>query len=95
MAQPQLLDHHTAGPILQNPARITYRIGRQADAWFITFHGANYGPYKSDREALLFAVDAANKLGEKGEPTEVLVLGDDGCVHSTWAYGHDPYPPRF
>ena len=47
-------------------------VERQEDVWFIRFDGADYGPYKSEREALLFAVDAANTLGEQGEETQVL-----------------------
>jgi hypothetical protein len=31
--------------------------------------------YKSEREAMLFAIDAAQKLGQQDEPTEVLVDG--------------------
>ena len=51
---------------------------RQEDVWFIRFDGDDYGPYKSEREAMLFAVDAANKLGEQGEETQVLVMDENG-----------------
>jgi hypothetical protein len=61
---------------------------------FIRFEGSGYGPYKSEREALLFAADAANKLGEQGEETQVLVMEDDGHVRAAWTSGQDPYPPR-
>jgi hypothetical protein len=39
----------------------------------IKFEGEEFGPYKSKREAMLFAIDAAQKLGQQDEPTEVLV----------------------
>jgi hypothetical protein len=67
---------------------------RQEDVWFIKFDGEEYGPYKSEREALLFAVDAAHKLGEQGEGTQVLLLDESGQPQPAWMYGHDPYPPR-
>jgi hypothetical protein len=67
---------------------------RQEDVWFIKFDGEDYGPYQSEREALLFAVDAANKLGEQGERTQVLVVDENGAVQPFWASGQDPYPPR-
>ena len=32
---------------------------RHRDEWFIKFHGQVYGPYKTEREAMRFAIDAA------------------------------------
>ena len=32
-----------------------------------------FGPYQSEREAMLFAIDAAHKLGEQGAATQVLL----------------------
>ena len=60
----------------------------------IKFDGEEYGPYKSEREAMLFAIDAAHKLGEQGEETEVLKLDENGEPQPAWRHGHDPYPPR-
>jgi hypothetical protein len=67
---------------------------RQEDVWFIKFDGEDYGPYRTEREAMLFAIDAANKLGEQGEYTQVHMLNEDGAVRPAWTFGHDPYPPR-
>ena len=66
MARPQLQDQASVQPIFHVPRKL-YWIERQQDVWFIRFEGSDYGPYKSEREALLFAVDAAKTLGEQGE----------------------------
>ncbi len=44
---------------------------------------------------MLFAVDAANKLGEQGEETQVLMLDENGDERAVWTFGQDPFPPRF
>jgi hypothetical protein len=89
---------------LQNPAPIPafvepssrkrYLVARREDVWFITFGGEEFGPYQSEREAKLFAIDAAYKLGEKGEESEVLVSDEAGTTSSAWVYGQHAYPPR-
>jgi hypothetical protein len=71
-----------------------YLVVRQDDVWFIKFEGEEYGPYNTQREALLFAVDAAHKLGEQGEPTAVFLMDDYGETQPAWTHGQDPYPPR-
>jgi hypothetical protein len=43
---------------------------------------------------MLFAVDAAQKLGEQGEETQVLRLEEDGEIRPAWTYGLDAYPPK-
>jgi hypothetical protein len=75
------------------PAR-SYLVMRRDDAWFIEFDGGEYGPYCSEREAKLFAVDAAHTLGQQGEQTQVRILDENGETQLVWTYGHDPYPPR-
>jgi hypothetical protein len=42
---------------------------------------------------MLFAIDAAQKLGEQDERTEVLLIGDAGEAKPAWVYGQPPYPP--
>jgi Arc/MetJ-type ribon-helix-helix transcriptional regulator len=41
------------------------------------------GPYKSQSEAVLFAIDAAEKLNEHGEKAQVVIIGP------TSTYGQD------
>ena len=47
-----------------------YFIVQQNDDWVIKFQDEEFGPYQSKSEAMLFAVDAAQKLGKKGENSE-------------------------
>ena len=92
MARPQLQDH--ASVHRSFVPRKLYWIERQQDVWFIRFDGSDYGPYKSEREALLFAVDAAKTLGEQGEATQVLLMDENGEVQPAWTFGQDSYPPQ-
>jgi hypothetical protein len=71
-----------------------YFVVRNADEWVIKFDDEEYGPYTSKGEAMLFAIDAAQKLGEHGESTEVCLMGENGHFRAEWKYGRDPYPPR-
>ncbi len=75
-------------------SRTRYLVTRREDVWFIGFGGEEFGPYKTEREAKLFAIDAAFKLGEQGEQTEVLVSDEAGAISPVWIYGQHPYPPR-
>ena len=82
-------------PASVEPAsRTRYLVTRREDVWFIVFGGEEFGPYKTEREAKLFAIDAAFKLSEQGEQTEVLVSGEAGVVSPVWVYGQHAYPPR-
>lgn len=75
-------------------AHARYFIVRTGDEWRIKFDDEEYGPYSSQAEALLFAIEAAQKLGEYGDSTQVCLMGDNGHFHPEWTYGQDPYPPR-
>ena len=83
-----------APAFVSNRQRVRYLVTRQEDVWFIYFAGEEFGPYVSEREAMLFAVDAAQKLGASGEDTEVCRADEHGDVQPAWSYGLDPYPPR-
>ena len=78
---------------LSGVSRKRYLVVRRGDAWVIEFEGEEFGPYKSDREAMLFAIDAANKLGQQDSPTEVLLMDESGDAKPVWVYGQHPYPP--
>ena len=72
-----------------------YFIVQTDDGWVIRFAGGDFGPYQTRQEAMLFAVDAAQRLGEeKGENAEVCLLGENGHFHPEWTFGRDTYPPR-
>jgi hypothetical protein len=84
----------TAPPVAIMPGapRRRYLVMRRQDRWFIAFEGEEFGPYQSEREAMLFAVDAAHQFGEHGEETQVLALDEHGSPGPVWTYGLDPYP---
>jgi hypothetical protein len=79
--------------ILRTEPRRPYFVLRHQDRWFIAFGDEEFGPYQSEREALLFAIDAAHGLGEKGEETQVLALDERGSTQPVWTHGIDSYPP--
>jgi hypothetical protein len=90
----EIQNHERIPAVAEPSARKRYLVARREDVWFIAFGGEEFGPYKSEREAKLFAIDAAYKLGEKGEESEVLVADEAGVVAPAWVYGQHAYPPR-
>jgi len=89
------LHHDTLAPAFVAGRPYTrYLVVRQEDVWLIKFDGEEYGPYNTEREAMLFAIDAANKLGEQGEETQVLRTDENGEPRPAWTFGRDAYPPR-
>jgi len=95
MPRPRLHEDTLAPAFVPGRPRTRYLVVRHDNTWHIKFDGEEYGPYNSEREAMLFAVDAAQKLGEQGEETEVLRLDESGEPQPAWIYGQDPYPPKF
>ena len=71
-----------------------YFVVQHGDVWMIKFDDEEYGPYQSKNEAMVFAIDAAQKLGEHGEKSDVVLLGENNHVRPEWVYGRDPYPPQ-
>jgi len=69
-----------------------YFIVQHQDRWSIKFNDEEFGPYKTKDEAMLFAIDAAQRLGEYGDNAEVVLMGEDGRFHAEWAYGRDAAP---
>jgi len=59
------------------------------DAWMVKFEDGEYGPYTRRDEAIVLAIDAAQKLGMRGECAHVCVLDDDGQFRSKWRYNRD------
>ena len=71
-----------------------YFILRNQDAWVIRYGDEQFGPYKTQSEAMLFAVEAAQKLGQHGDPAQVCLMGENGHFRPEWTFRHDSYPPR-
>jgi hypothetical protein len=59
------------------------RLTAHSDVWMVKFDDEEHGPYKSQSEAVLFAIDAAEKLNEYGEKAQVVIIGP------TWSYDQD------
>jgi hypothetical protein len=93
MPRPDIHDGARLAALVVAASRTRYLVMRQEDAWFIAFNGKEFGPYGSEREALLFAIEAAHKLGENGEETQVLRVDETGDASPVWTYGLDAYPP--
>ena len=72
-----------------------YFIVQQDENWQIRFRDSEFGPYRTCAEALMFAVDAAQQLGEnRGEIAQVCLVGENGHFRPEWTFGQDAYPPR-
>jgi hypothetical protein len=91
MPRPRLPNDSQTPPIVPSHACSRYLVVRQENLWFIKFDVEKYGPYKTEREAMLFAIDAAQKFGERGEETQVLMVGENGKAMAVWTYGQHPY----
>ena len=59
------------------------RLTAHSDVWTVKFEDEERGHYKSQFEAVLFAIDAAEKLNEHGEKAQVVIIGP------TWTYDQD------
>jgi hypothetical protein len=94
MPRPQISAQASAPAFVLLRPRTRYLVARRQDVWFILFDGEEYGPYRSEREAKLFAIDAAHRLGEHGRETEVMVADEAGDMVPAWIHGQHPYPPR-
>jgi len=93
MSRLPLHDDTLAPALLSGSPHTRYLVVCHEDVWFIKFDGEEYGPYQTKREAMLFAIDAAQKLGEQGEQTQVVRVDVNGEALSVWTFG-DPYPSR-
>ncbi len=94
MPRPHIHDDARVTAFVLGASHTRYLVMRQQDVWFITFNGEEFGPYQSECEAMLFAVDAAHKLGENGEETQVFRVDENGDASLVWTYGLDSYPPK-
>jgi hypothetical protein len=66
-----------------------YLVLHREDAWYIRFADEYFGPYRTEAEAQLFALDAAQKLGSKGERILVLRQDENGGTHHVQSFGPD------
>jgi hypothetical protein len=66
-----------------------YFIVRDRNQWLIKYNDEEYGPYLTQAEATLFAVEAARKLSDRGEDAAVFLMGENGRVRREWACSQD------
>jgi hypothetical protein len=57
-----------------------YIIDRRENVWTIKLNDEGYGPYRSQAEAVLFAIDAAEQLNEYGENALIVLPSDNGSL---------------
>lgn len=67
-----------------------YFIVKDRNHWLIKYNDEEYGPYETQAEATLFAVDAARKLFDRGEDVAVYSLAANGRLRREWAPAKAP-----
>jgi hypothetical protein len=67
-----------------------YVVCRDQGQWAFKSNGMHFGPFRTQKDAIRAAVEAAYKAGLKGRMGQVL-LEDQLSIE--WTYGKDPYPP--
>ena len=70
-----------------------YFIVQDHDAWLIRYADEDFGPYNSRDEAMMFAIDAAQKLGKQGETVQVCLMGENGHFRPEWSSGDEARRP--
>jgi hypothetical protein len=71
-----------------------YYVVGDHDVWMIKIKDGEYGSRASCDEAVVFAIDAAQKLGTRGECAHVCMVDDDGRFQSKWTYDRDHHLHR-
>ena len=66
-----------------------YYVVGDREVWMVAFDNREYDSHSSHNEALLFAIEAAQKLGKCGESAHVCVVENDGRFRSKWRYDQD------
>ncbi len=93
MPRPQLHNDTLAPVVIPGHPYTRYIVVCQGDVWFIKFDGDEHGPYKTERKAMRFAINATHRLRESGEQAQVLSMDESGNPRVTWTHGQDSYPP--
>jgi len=57
-----------------------YFVVRYGGVWMIKSDDEEYGPYDRQSKAVLFAIDAAEKLNAHGENVQVVLMGEKGSL---------------
>jgi hypothetical protein len=65
-----------------------YVVGNH-EVWVVQFKAREHNRNGNRREAIEFAIGAAQELGMQGECAHVCMLDDDGRLQCKWAYDPD------
>ena len=60
MPRPQLHNDTLAPDVVPGHPHTRYIVVGQGDVWFIKFDAEEYGPYKTERKAMRFAINATH-----------------------------------
>lgn len=76
------------------PERAIFYVTRKHEQWRMVYL-RQHSPkiFRTQHDAIHFAVRAARALAAAGFPAEVRVQGTDGRFSTEWTYLNDPYPP--
>ena len=75
--------------------RPTFVVFASDGAWKIRHDGRHYGPYPTERSAILAAIDAADRFPNFGHEARVMTQSRlNGQLYVEWTVG-DPLPPDF
>ena len=69
-----------------------YAVVRSGNVWTVRYDKQDYGKFKSQQEAVNYAIKTAYRIGEKGHDAQVLVQGIDNKLRVEWTYGKSPDP---
>jgi hypothetical protein len=65
-----------------------YLVGEN-DVWMVQLRDCRHSDGASRNEAVAFAIDAAQKLGMRGESAHVCEIDDHGRFRYKWTYNRD------
>ena len=71
-----------------------YAVVRSGEMWTVRYDKRNYGSFKSQQDAIDYAIKTAYRIGEKGHDAQVLVQGINNRLRVEWVYGKSPDPPK-
>ena len=66
-----------------------YYVVGDHDVWMIKSNGDDHGRWANCGEAVILAIDAAQKLAARGECAHVCVVDDEGRFQPKWTYHRD------
>ena len=75
-------------------ARLRYLVERAGTRWRVRLEDHEQGPYATQCEAALAAIEAAQQAGpDEVHGTQVLIQRLDPTYRIIWTFGEDPFPP--